>query len=218
LPAPAGGSSNPLGVSPFYAAQTFNNHPEDHRVQIAWGRIETADAPFTQLMSFPTRLSLRTTSEGVRLCRDPVDAIRLLRTNTYDSPPGPLTHSPLLAELTGKAWDIEAVINVGTLGTISALLITIGGDRYVYQPASQMLIGPNGSMSIPLTDGRLKLRVLVDRTTVEIFGDHGQAYGIFVRCTPSENAPLELRTTWGEVHVERLSAHSLRSAWSASTP
>ena len=76
----------------FYAAQTFSNHPEGHRVQIAWGRVDTADAPFTQLMSFPTTLSLRTTSEGVRLCREPVDAIRSLRTHTYDFPAGPLTH------------------------------------------------------------------------------------------------------------------------------
>jgi sucrose-6-phosphate hydrolase SacC (GH32 family) len=217
LPAPAGGSWSPQGIPPLYAAQTFNNHPEGHRVQIAWGRVETADAPFTQLMSFPTTLSLRTTSEGVRLCREPVDAIRLLRTQTYDFAPGPLTHSPLLEELEGEAWDIEALINVGTLGSISAVLMSIGGDEYVYQPASQMLSGPKGAMTIPLTDGRLQLRVLVDRTTVEIFGDRGQTYGMFVRGTPGDNAPLALRTTWGEVHVERLSAHLLRSAWSTST-
>jgi fructan beta-fructosidase len=213
LPAPGGGRSNfgPL----FYAAQTFSNHPEGHRVQIAWGLVEAEDAPFTQLMSFPTRLSLRTTSEGVRLCREPVEAIRSLRTRTYDFPAGPLTPIPLLAELTGEAWDIEAVIRVGN--TAYPILMSIGGDEYAYRPGSQILSGPEGAMAIPLNDGRLQLRVLVDRTTVEIFGDYGQAYGIFVRSKPGGIVPLGLRTMKRNMHVEKLSVHSLRSAWSTSS-
>jgi fructan beta-fructosidase len=218
LPAPAGGSANLSGVLDnfplFYGAQTFSNHPEGHRVQIAWGLVEAPDSPFTQLMSFPTTLSLRTTSEGVRLCREPVAAIRSLRTHTYDFPAGPLTSSPLLVDLKGEAWDVEAVIDVGTVPR--PVLVTIGRDEYVYQPASQMLSGPKGAMPIPLNDGRLQLRVLVDRTTVEIFGDRGQAYGMFIRSNPGGIVPLELRTVWDKVHVEKLTAHSLRSAWSMS--
>jgi hypothetical protein len=94
-------------------------------------------------------------------------------------------------------------------------MLSIGDDEYVYQPASQMLSGPKGAMPIPLSGGRLQLRVLVDRTTVEIFGDRGQAYGMFIRSNPSNSVPLELRTMSGEAYVEKLSAHSLRSAWTA---
>lgn len=218
LPAPGGGVSNArertgMQVPLFYAAQTFDNHPQGHRVQIGWGRVAAIDAPFTQLMSFPTTLSLRTTSEGVRLCRDPVEAIRSLRAHTYDHPAGRLTSSPLLAELKGAAWDIEVVIEVGSLGF--PLLMRIGGDDYGYQPASQMLTGPQGALSVPLTDGRLQLRILVDRTTVEIFGDRGHAYGMFLRGSPGGNAALELRTLWGEVGIANLSVHALRSAWTA---
>jgi hypothetical protein len=72
--------------------------------------------------------------------------------------------------------------------------MSIGGDEYVYQPASQMLSGPKGSMPIPLNAGRLQMRILVDRTTVEIFGDRGQAYGMFVRNNPGGNALLALHT------------------------
>jgi fructan beta-fructosidase len=214
LPAPTGGRTNAdVRLPLLYAAQTFSHHPEGHRVQIAWGRVETVDTPFTQLMSFPTTLSLRTTSEGVRLCREPVDAIRSLRIHTYDFPAGPLTPSPLLTELKGEAWDVEVVIKVGTL---SQVLMSIGADEYVYQSASEILNGPQGSIPIPLKDGRLQVRVLVDRTTVEIFGDRGQAYGMFIRRNPGGIVPLELRTVWGTVHVEKLSVHSLGSAWSTS--
>lgn len=213
LPAPAGGNSDSLGAfgPVFYAAQTFSNHPEGSRVQIGWGAVNAADSPFTQLMSFPTILSLQTTSAGVQLCRTPVDTIQSLRTHTYDLPAGPLTPSPLLSELKGEGWDIEAVIRVGSLGC--PILMRIGGDEYVYQPAPQILSGAKGAMPIPISDGRLKLRVLVDRTTVEIFGDRGQAYGMFIRSYPGGLVPLELRTTAGEVHIEKLIAHSLRSSW-----
>lgn len=218
LPAPAGGISNAdefTGIPLFYAAQTFSNHPRGHRVQIGWGRVKTAGMPFTQTMSFPTVLSLRTTAEGVRLCREPVDAIQSLRTRTYDFAAGPLPPSPLLTELKGEAWDIEAVFR---LGTVSPILMNIGGDEYIYHPAAQMLSGPNGAMAIAHTDRQLQLRILVDRTTVEIFGDRGQVYGMFVRSKPGEDAPLALRT-WQLIpdgtRVERLSVHSLRSAWMA---
>lgn len=216
LPAPAGGSSNGQGLVSlplFYAAQTFENHPQGHRVQIAWGRVETADVSFTQLMTFPTLLSLRTTSEGIRLCREPMESIRSLRAHTYNFTESSLTETPLLTELEGEAWDIEAVIHVGA---ISPVLMSIGGEEYLYQPASQMLSGPKGAMLIPLTDGRLQLRILVDRTVIEIFGDRGQAYGLFVRSSPCVNAPLALRTTFGQVRIEKLNAHLLRSAWSKS--
>lgn len=199
----------PVGGSSLYAAQTFSNHPDGELVQFAWGGIDTVGAPFTQLVSFPVKLSLRTTSEGLRLCREPVDAIRSLRAGSNDVPAVPLSSaSPLLRGLIGQAWDIQALLKVAN---DSPVTLTVGGDEYVYQPNSQTLTGPNGKMPIPLIDGRLRIRLLVDRTTVEVFGDLGQAYGMFPRMDPGGNAALDLRASEGQ--IEKLTAHSLRSAW-----
>jgi levanase/fructan beta-fructosidase len=143
-----------------------------------------------------------------------VDAIRSLRTRTYDFPAGQLTASPLLSELKAEAWDVEATIDVGAVSQVS---MSIGGDEYVYQSSSQMLNGPGGAMPIPLDRRRLKLRILVDRTTVEIFGDRGQSHGMFVRTNPGGIVPLDLRAPSGKVHLETLSAHSLESAWSSTS-
>lgn len=216
LPGPGGaGADDGYSPPPVNAAQVFNNHPEGHVVQIAWGVVGTTDAPFTQMMTFPTTLSLRTTSDGVRLCREPVDAIRSLRTRTHDFPPAVLTPSALLTELDGETWDIEAVFR---MGEISPVLMSLGGDEYHYLAGSQTLRGPGGSVVVPISDGKLRLRILIDRTTVEIFGDLGQAYAMFVRSTPGGNAALALRT-WGAypdgLRVEQLSVHALRSAWTA---
>ena len=204
LPAPQGPSSI------LYAAQTFSYHPEGHVVQIAWGAVDTTSAPFTQLISFPTRLRLRTTSEGVRLCREPVEAIRTLRIHTFDISPGPFTASPLLTDLSGDAWDIEAVI---CIGVIAAVTFSFGGDEFVYDPSQQILSGPKGAVPVPLNSGRLQLRVLVDRTSVEIFGDIGQAYAMFIRGNPGPNSTLRLHSAQGS--IEKLTVHSLRSSWVA---
>lgn len=226
LPGPAGGApiakravGNLLPATTLHAFQTFSDHPAGQVVQIAWGLVDTVDAPFTQLMSFPTELSLRTTSDGIRLCREPVDAIRSLHVHSHDIPAGPLTDSLWLDDLEGEAWDIEAIIKIGAIN--NQVVMSIGGDEYAYQCASQMLHGPRGSLYIPLPDGRLQLRILVDRTTVEIFGDRGQAYGLFIRSKPGGNAKLALRASHAILEttlIEKLKIYSLRSAWKTVNP
>src|SRR5450432_1220886 len=45
----------------LYAAESFENMPDNRRVQIAWGRIDHDGMPFTQMMLFPTEFVLKTT-------------------------------------------------------------------------------------------------------------------------------------------------------------
>ncbi|MDR0995318.1 MAG: 2,6-beta-D-fructofuranosidase [Tannerella sp.] len=66
----------------LYAAQTYNNIPasDGRRIQIGWGRVTHPDMPFNSEMLLPTRLTLRTTKEGVRLFSYPVKEIEQLQT------------------------------------------------------------------------------------------------------------------------------------------
>ena len=57
----------------FYAAQIWNNVPDGRHIHIAWMPTQRyPDMPFEQQMNFPTELTLRTTSEGIRVFRVPV--------------------------------------------------------------------------------------------------------------------------------------------------
>ena len=70
----------------FYAAQTWSDVPESdgRRTQIAWmSGSKPPDMPFNQQMSFPCELTLRTTSEGIRLHREPVAEIENIHTYTH---------------------------------------------------------------------------------------------------------------------------------------
>ena len=73
----AGPFQGDLG-SNFYAAQTWNN-TGSRVMQIAWMRGGVyPNMPFNQQMSFPCDLSLRTTAQGIRLCRLPIAEIQNL--------------------------------------------------------------------------------------------------------------------------------------------
>lgn len=55
----------------LYAALSFENMPDDRRVQIAWGRIDHPGMPFIHAMLFPTEFTLKTTTQGIRLFANP---------------------------------------------------------------------------------------------------------------------------------------------------
>lgn len=64
----------------FYAAQTYDNAPNGRRVQIGWGRgITFPGMPFNQQMTVPVELTLRTTSQGLRMFAEPVKELEKLR-------------------------------------------------------------------------------------------------------------------------------------------
>ena len=64
--------------SNFYASQTYNDIPDSdgRRIQIAWmAGGEYPGMPFNQQMSFPTENTLRTTEDGIRMFREPIEEI-----------------------------------------------------------------------------------------------------------------------------------------------
>jgi fructan beta-fructosidase len=63
----------------FYASQTFNNSPDNRRIQIGWGRnITHPGMPFNQPELFPCELKLKKTVGGYRLCPTPIKEISSL--------------------------------------------------------------------------------------------------------------------------------------------
>jgi fructan beta-fructosidase len=67
----------------YYAAQTFNNMPDQRRVQIGWGNYDYPGMPFTQTMLFPNELKLKRAYDGIRLCPTPVKEITSLYKGTH---------------------------------------------------------------------------------------------------------------------------------------
>jgi fructan beta-fructosidase len=198
----------------FYAVYTYSNiPPQDGRtVQLAWMRGgKYPDMPFNQQLTFPCRVSLRSTAEGLRLCRQPVREIERLRTkrHAWDS----LVLKPgenLLEGINGELFDIQAEIEPGRAEEVG---FRIRGVNVVYRPGSQTVrcLGQDGPLK--MKDGRIKLRLLIDRTSVELFGNDGLLSMSSCMLGADDNRTLEAFCTGGPAKVPTLTVWRLKSIW-----
>ena len=59
----------------------------------------------------------------------------------------------------------------------------------------------------------IRLELLVDRTSIEIFANDGQVYMPMAVTRPQDNKSLRVVATGGPVKVQALEIHRLHSAW-----
>ena len=197
----------------FYASQTFSNvAPGDgRRIQIAWGRIGHPDMPFNQMMDFPVELALRTTEEGIRMFAEPVREIELLHAkkhawNDETLEPG----KNLLDGITGELFHVRADFAVGDAKQLG---FKIRGVPVTYKVEKRQLVCGDKTAPAELVDGRLRLEILVDRTSIEIFAQEGRLYMPMGVIPPDEDRTLEVFTEGGPATVRSLEVNELRSAW-----
>jgi sucrose-6-phosphate hydrolase SacC (GH32 family) len=204
----------------FYAPHTFYNVPEadGRRIQMAWMDGGTYPGmPFNQQLSFPCELRLQTFSEGIRLCRQPVKEIEYLCINTAsiqdrDLIPG---GNPL-DDIDYDLFDLQLILeplHAGELG------LRIGSLILHYDVHQKVLVCGPASASIDLEAGKLNLRVLVDRTSIEVFGNSGQVTltSCYLR-DQSGHPDLELYVQGGSAYLDTLEIHELKSIWEYDSP
>ncbi len=191
--------------SRYYAAQTFSNTPgrPPRRIQVGW------QGP---LISLPIELSLRTTPLGLRMCSLPVEEMSNLYagTETFDGRElGEKDPNPL-AQFDGGLYDIELDADVKKAKRIE---LTVRGQKIVYDVKARRLSCGKPSVTLPATNGRLKLRILVDNTSIDVHaGADGLFYmPVFFRSLPSKK--LNLRVEGGSIKLDRLRVHQLKSIW-----
>jgi fructan beta-fructosidase len=197
----------------FYASQTFNNIPpqDGRRIQIAWGRIATPGMPFNQCMLFPCELTLRMTREGVRMFAEPVREIELLHEQRYSRHDETLTsdRNPL-ADIRGELFHLRGQFEVGNAGQLT---FAIRGLPVVYDAAKQELFCQGKTAPLGPVSGTIQLEILVDRTSVEIFGNHGSIYMPIGAIAADGNRSLQLSVSGGTAKIQALEVYRLRSAW-----
>ena len=220
-----------------YAAQTWSDVPSEdgRRIQISWLRKGRFPAmPFNGQMSFPVELTLRTTPRGVRLCRQPVRELEMLhrRTLRWDAHrlrPGLNRHDlyhvhgpgwrsrlatgyrNLAPDTTWDLFHLEAVIDPGDA---AAFGIIIRGHDLRYDVAAARFTWLGHTIPAPRDgDGSLRLQLLVDRTSLELFAADGLVSASFCFLPAACDMPLELYADGGSVLLVSLAIHELNSAW-----
>ena len=197
----------------FYASQTFSNIPktDGRRIQIAWGRVKMPDMPFNQMMLFPVTLTLRTTEEGPRMFAQPVREIENLHRRKWQRKNKTLKPGDnLLSGLSGELIHIRAELRVDEAKETGFVIRDI---PVVYNVQKQELSCQGKTASLKPVDGRIRLELLVDRTSIEIFGNDGRMYMPMGVILADNSKSLEIFTKGGNTEVKSLEVYELNSTW-----
>jgi levanase len=220
----------------FYAAVTYNDAPGGRRIAIGWmnnwnyaNAIPTS--PWRSAMSVPRELSLRTVDGSPRLVSQPVRELRSLRApRPYRLGHWTIQPGAWALPVRGKALEIEADLRPGSADR-SGLTVRAGdgeetvigydataGELYVDRThAGESSFSPDfpGVQRAPLAldHGKVHLHVLVDWSSVEVFGGDGRAV-ITDQVFPKPTSDgVKLFAEGGAATVGRLRVWPLRSSW-----
>ena len=163
--------------------------------------------PFNQMMTFPSRLTLRTTADGVRMFAQPVKEIETLHKKCEKAKTSVVkADEPLSVKTSGRLFDIRAEL---TLGDAKRFGLKIGNRNVIYDVASKAL----DDMPLEPVDGKIRLQILVDRPSIEICGNDGRVMKTdsFRPDGPIES--IDVFAEEGSVALKTLEVYELNSAW-----
>ena len=197
-----------------YAAQTYSDIPpaDGRRIQISWmSGGQFPGMAFNQQMTVPRVLTLRSTEEGVRLFIEPVKELEALRGTLHSwSDVGLQATTTVLQDVSGDLFDIEADIEIGNAERVG---LEIRGHRVEYLAKEQQLSALGSQAPLPLTNNRLKLRILVDRTSIEVFANNGRVCMASCCLPKPENKQLSIFAEGGTAKALSLKVWELKSIW-----
>ncbi len=198
------GDHNPT----FYASQTFTNAPDGRTIQIAWmrGNGPFPGMPYNQQMSFPCDLRLVQTPDGLRVVRHPVAEIEQLYGRKVEQTLKLDGVKPL--ELNGGQYDIHLQVK-----TDASFGLRMANDEIRYDAPTRTLTVLDRSAKVPEMD-TLDLRILVDRTSIEVFAAGGRVSFTTYSHPTGNEMPVELFSEGGPSQVS-VQAHELKSGWAA---
>ncbi len=201
----------------YYAVQSYSDIPsaDGRRIQIAWmngGRYP--EMPFNQQMSFPCELTLHRLPDGLRLYRYPVKEIRGLYDSavTYES----ISLSPGInafeknESIKGRELDIDLEFEPGTA---TELVLSVRGELIIYNCKEQTISFLGKSSHLEPANGKVQLRVLIDRTTIELFGNGGRVSMSSCFVPSPENHDVSLTASGAPIKLPSIKVHTLKSAW-----
>jgi len=197
----------------FYASQTFNNVPEEdgRRIQIAWGRnVNTPGMPFNQSMLFPVSLTLRSTSEGIRMFSEPVKEIDLLHKKELKLKDVTISHDNVPEiSVQGNLFHILADFRVDETSVFG---FKIHGTEIIYDAEKGELRSGNIVASLKPENGNINIEIIADRNTIEIFCNNGEVYVPVARDLQKEYG-FEFLCNGGTAVAETLEIYELNSIW-----
>ncbi|MFO3787537.1 glycoside hydrolase family 32 protein [Bacillus mojavensis] len=229
----------------FYAAVSWSDTPssDGRRLWLGWMSNwqyanDVPTSPWRSAMTIPREVKLKAFSKGVGVIQTPVTELQSIRgashkwKNKSISPES----SNVLAGLSGDAYEMNAEFQVNP-GSASEFGFKVRTGRHQYtkvgyhQKSGKLFVDRSqsgnvtfnptfntGKQAAPLkpVNGKIKMRIFVDRSSVEVFGNDGQQVLTDIILPDRSSKGLELYAVNGRVKVNSLTIHPLNKVWGAS--
>jgi levanase len=210
----------------YYAAVSFSNVPDDKRLMIGWmsnwdyaGDIPTGS--WRSAMTLPREVTLTQTPKGPRLVQKVVDQIDSLRQEfaAFEDGPRDIAEGIEVLPVDGDVVQIDATFSAGTAESFGLNVLSDGTHKtsigYVVE-SSRLFVDRTNSGNVgfnprfpstseaPVTvdaDGKVVIRVYVDRASVEVFAADGL---VTITDQVFPNAGADLLEVWSQGGVARL--------------
>lgn len=238
--APADGA-NWLDFGPdFYAGLSFNGLPVDERTVIGWMSNwqyaeEIPTDPWRSANSIPRKLSLKTINEKATIVQEPIGNFNSIVkqsncTGSWDSVPEGFTET----DCPGKTLDIDLSFSEGSNSAQFGIIVRATDDlqeqtRIGYDFSTKELFvdrTKSGEVEFEETfaeeyrtellandEGKIKLRILVDWSSVEVFGGEGEVV-VTAQIFPSDKATTSrLFSKGGSTEDVSFQADAVPSVW-----
>jgi len=212
----------------YYAAQTFTNTPGGRIVQIGWMRgpfnaARSFGVPFNQQMSIPNELTLRTTSSGVRLFSYPIEEVSKLATQRTVVKDWELSRGRNIQPSITNLDLVDVSLEI-TVGDSTEIKIELPRTVLTYNVRDQKLthLGVNGDgKPVEVTTleglaprhGKVQLRLLLDRMTVEAYAFGGEKFGAHYIYPDPTKTSFGVSVDGTSSKVNSLTVAKLSSVW-----
>ncbi|MFA6816847.1 MAG: glycoside hydrolase family 32 protein [Lentisphaeria bacterium] len=196
-----------------YAGQMWNNAPNNRKIMICWQKGNCPSTEFNQSMTIPVELSLRSFVNGMRLCVEPVEELEKLRKQSWEFTDIEIkslyhTADEFLKIPKGNCWDIELELNENC-----EIIINVCGEDIALDAKSREVRMSAAKLPFPADSKKLKVRIIVDCTSIEIFGGDGRIW-YAKRKLISDATPLIFPyQNCGSGSLKRVKIHKINSIW-----
>ncbi len=217
----------------FYAGQSWSDEPKGRRIWAGWlNNWKYANTIPTSVwrgaLTLPRDLGLVQTPEGIRLTQKPIAELENLRKESWHWENTTITESTNLLEgISGEAFEILLEFQVDPTLNRVGLNLRVGDKTKTTLgygiKAKHLFFGRAESVEVSFSkdfslnhiapllpqDGIIKLHIILDHSSVEIFANDGLVV-MTEQVFPSDDATgLELFVDGGTVNIKQLTIHRL---------
>jgi fructan beta-fructosidase len=200
-----------------YAGQTYNDVPDGRRILLTWMNAGNGfdeiypEMPFNQQMSIPRELTLHSTPQGVRLFAKPIQGVEKLYKKTHSG--DGLTMAAADSKLSAVDGELLDAAVTMQAGGARSVVLSVRGTAIEWSPAAGTLKCMGKSVKLEGVGDELDLRVIADRTSLEIFAAGGRYVMSFCFRPAPKRRSLTVRADGGAARVAKLAVHELQSIW-----